>query len=49
MRLVSIQVVHPYSSMETTTALKKLCFILSDRPNFYMNDNLSIAIHAFAS
>ena len=29
--LVSIHVVHPYSSMDTTEAWKKLCFILSDR------------------
>ena len=28
-RLVSIQVVHPYSSIDTTAAWKKLCFILS--------------------
>ena len=28
-RFVSVQVVHPYSSIDTTTAWKKLCFILS--------------------
>ena len=28
-RLVSVQVVHPYSSIDTTAAWKKLCFILS--------------------
>ena len=48
-RSVSIQVVHPYSSMDTTTAGKKLRFILSDRSDFHMTNNLSIAVHAFAS
>ena len=48
-RLVSIHVVHPYSRINTTTVWKKLCFILSDRFDFYMIDNLSIAVHAFAS
>ena len=33
MRLVSIQVVHPYSRMDTTTAWKELSFILSYLPN----------------
>ena len=28
-RLVSVHVVHPYSSIDTTATLKKLCFILS--------------------
>ena len=31
---VSIQVVHPYSSIDTTAAWKKLCFILSVRSDF---------------
>ena len=30
-RLVSVQVVHPYSSIDTTAAWKKLRFILSVR------------------
>ena len=47
-RLVSIQVVHPYSSMDTTTAWKKLRFILSDSSDSYMTDNLSIAVRACA-
>ena len=48
-RLVSIYVVHPYSSIEMTTAWKKLCFILSVRSDFHMTDSLSIAVHAFIS
>ena len=48
-RLVSIQVVHPYCSMGTTAAGKKLRFSLSDRSDFHMTDSLSIAVHAFAS
>ena len=31
MYLVSVHVVHPFSSMDMTAAWKKLCFILSDR------------------
>ena len=34
--LVSVQVVHPYSSIDTTAAWKKLCFILSVRFDFHM-------------
>ena len=30
------------------TAWKKSCFILPDRSDFYMINNLSIAIHRFA-
>ena len=47
--LVSVRVVHPYSSIDTTTAWKKLHFILSVRSNFHITDNLSIAVLAFAS
>ena len=46
---VSVHVVHPYSSIDTTAVWKKLCFILSVSSDFHMIDNLSIAIHAFAS
>ena len=46
---VNVHVVHPYSSIDTTAAWKKLCFILSVRFNFHMTDCLSIAVHAFAS
>ena len=49
MCLVSIHVVHPYSSINTTTAWEKLHYILSDMSDFHMTDSLSIAVHAFAS
>ncbi len=40
-RLVSVRVVHPYSSIDTTAAWKKLRFILSVRSDFHMSDSLS--------
>ena len=39
--------VHPYSSIDTTTAWKKLCFILLDSSDFYMLNKLSVVVHAF--
>ena len=45
--LVSVHVVHPYSSIETTTAWKKLHFILSVMSDFHMTNSLLIAVHAF--
>ena len=48
-RLVSVQVVHPYSSIDTTAAWKKVRFILSDRSDFHMIESLSIAVYAFVS
>ena len=42
--LVSVHVVHPYSSIDTTAAC-----ILSVRSDFHMTDSQSIAVHAFAS
>ena len=48
-RLVSVQVVHSYSSIHRTAAWKKLRFILSVRSDFHMIYSLSIAIHAFVS
>ena len=45
--LISVQVVHPYSSIDTTAAWKKPRFILSVRFDFHMIDSLSIAVHAF--
>ena len=48
-RSVTVHIVHPYSSMDKTTALKKLRFILSDRSDFHMTDNQSIVVHVFAS
>ena len=47
-RLVSVHVVQPYSSIDTVTNWKKFFFNLSDRPDFYRINNLSIAVHAFA-
>ena len=40
---------HPCSSVDTTAAWKKRCFILSVRSDFHMTDSLSIAVHAFVS
>ena len=45
---VSIHEVHSYSSIDTATTWKKSCFILSDRSDFYIINNLLIAAHAFA-
>ena len=47
--LVSVHVVHPYSTIDKTAAWKKLHFILSVRSVFHMTDSLLIAVHAFAS
>ena len=48
-RFVSVHVVHPYSSIDTTAAWKKLRFILSVRSDFHIIDSLLIAVHAFVS
>ena len=48
-RLVSVQVVHPFSSIDTTAAWKKLRFNLSVRSDFHLIDSLSIAANAFVS
>ena len=48
-RLVSVHVVHPYNSIDTTAAWKKLRFILSVRSDFHMIESLSIAVRAFVS
>ena len=48
-RLVSVQVMHPYRSINTTAAWKKLCFFLLVRSDFHMIESLSIAVHAFVS
>ena len=47
--LVSVHVVHPYSSIDIIIAWKKLRFILSVRSDFHMTDSLLIAVHAFVS
>ena len=39
---------HPYSSIDTTAAWKKLRFILSVRSDFHKTDSLSIVVQAFA-
>ena len=46
---VSVQVVHPYSSIDMTAACKKLRFILSVRSDFHMINSLLIAVYAFVS
>ena len=48
MRFVSVHEVHPYSSNDTDTASKKSHFILSERSDFLMVDNLSKAVHTSA-
>ena len=48
MCFVSIHVVHPHSNIDTAIALKKSYFILSDRSDFHMINNLSIVVHTFA-
>ena len=48
-RLVSVHVVHPYSSTDTTAACKKLHFILSVMSDFNLTDSFSITVHAFVS
>ena len=40
---------HPYSSIDTTAAWRKLRFILLVRSDFHMTDSLLIAVYAFAS
>ena len=42
-----VHVVHPYSSIDVTTAWKKLRSILSVRSDFHIIDSLLIAVHAF--
>ena len=45
--LVSVYVVHLYTKIDTTAAWKRLHFILSDKSDFHMIDNLLRAVHAF--
>ena len=44
---IARHILHPYSSIDTTAAWKKLRFILSVRFDFHMINSLSIAVHAF--
>ena len=46
---VNVHEVHPYRSIDTTAAWKKLRFILSVRSDFHMIDSLSIAVYDYAS
>ena len=48
-RFVRVHVVHPYSSIDTTAAWKKLRFILSVRSDFHIIDSLLRAVHAFVN
>ena len=47
--LVCINLVHPYRRSDTTAAWEKMRFILSDKSDFHMIDNLLIAVHVFAT
>ena len=40
---------HPYISIDTTAAWKKMLIILLVRSNFYITDSLPLAVRAFAS
>ena len=48
-RFARVHVVHPYSSIDTTAAWKKLRYILSGRSDFHIIDSLLIAVHAFVN
>ena len=47
--LVTVNVMHPYINIYTTTAWKKQCFILSVWSDFHKTDSRSIAVHPFGS
>ena len=47
MRFVSVSMVHPWGSIDITTAWKKSRFILSNRSDFHMIDGILIAVHFF--
>ena len=44
---VSVQVVEPYRSTDSTTAVKKCLFMVFDRSDFHMGSSLLSADHAF--
>ena len=48
MRFDRVRVVYPYSSTDTSTATKNSYFIFSEKSDFHMIDNLSIALQDFA-
>ena len=45
--LVSVHLVHPYNSIDTTAIWKRLRFILSVRSDFHMTGSLLIAVYVF--
>ena len=47
MSFTRVHVVHPHSITDTATACMKACFVLLERSDFRMIDNLSIAIYNF--
>ena len=49
LRSVKVLVVHPYNSTDTVTALKNSRFILSERLDFHMDDNLLKTVHTFST
>ena len=46
---VSIHMVNPYNRIDSTAVRRKILFILSDKSDFHMIDDLSIVVHTFAS
>ena len=48
LRFVSVRVGHPYCSIDTVTSQKKSRFILPEKSDFQMINNLSIADYTFA-
>ena len=48
MHFASVHIVNLYSNIDPVTVRKKYRFILSDKSDFHMIDNLSIAVYAFA-
>ena len=48
-RLISVNVVHPCSSIDMIAVWKKLRFILLVRFDFYMTESPLIVVHAFAN
>ena len=47
LHFVSIYVVYPYRSIDTGTVWKNSHFILSDRSDFHMINNVLITVHTF--
>ena len=47
-RFIRVPVVQPYNSLDTATARKSSRFIQSERTDFQIIDNLSIAVYPFA-